>query len=78
MKAYKLIALALHYWFPLSAAAVSVAFESTWNNDAPFISGSTGNCAQFGLSEDDTVSCSFTYDDSLFTPGSGVSLENDQ
>jgi hypothetical protein len=63
---------------PYNASAVLVEFESTCNNDAPFVAGSNGNCALFGLSETDTVSGSFTYADALFTPGSGISLQNDQ
>ena len=61
-----------------AAAVVLVEFESTCNNDAPFVAGSTGNCTLFGLSETDTVSGSFTYADTLYTPGSGISLQNDQ
>lgn len=75
----RLVALAfLALCFPFNVAAVLVTFESTCNNDAPFVSGSTGNCALFGLSDTDTVSGSFTYADSLYTPGSGISLESDQ
>ena len=63
---------------PYNAAAVLVEFESTCNADPPFVAGSTGNCALFGLSDTDTVSGSFTYADALFTPGAGISLQNDQ
>ena len=65
-------------WIPFNAAAVLVEFESTCNNDAPFVSGSTGNCALFGLSDTDTVSGYFIYDDALYTPGLGIMLQNDQ
>lgn len=68
----------LALWLPFNASAVLVEFESTCNNDAPFVAGSTGNCALFGLSDTDTVSGYFTYDDSLYTPGSGISLQDDQ
>ena len=65
-------------WLPFNAGAVLVKFESTCNNDAPFVAGSTGNCALFELSDTDTVSGFFTYDDALYTPGSGISLPDDQ
>ena len=67
----------LAVWFPLNAA-VLVEFESTCNSEAPFVSGSNGNCALFGLTETDTVSGFFSYADALYTPGSGISLQNDE
>lgn len=63
---------------PFSATAATAVFESTCNDDAPFVAGSTGNCVLFGLSSTDTVTGFFTFDDTLFTPGSGISLENTQ
>ena len=35
---------------PFNAGAVLVEFESTCNNDVPFVSGSSGNCTLLGLS----------------------------
>lgn len=65
-------------YLPLQAKAALVEFSSTCNNDAPFVSSSTGNCALFGLSDTDRVTGFFTYSDVFFTPGSGISLQNDQ
>ncbi len=63
---------------PTRAFAVLVEFESTCNDDAPFVSGSNGSCALFGLGPTDTVTGAFSFDDSLYTPGQGQSLASDQ
>ena len=69
---------ALILLLPINVPAALVEFEASCNT-GPFIpSGSTGNCALFGLSPTDTVSGSFSFDDSLLTPGIGQTLTTGQ
>ena len=61
-----------------SIASVVFTYASTCNDDAPFVSGSNGDCAGFGLAETDTVSGSFTISLDDYTPGMGVSLDSSE
>jgi hypothetical protein len=74
----RLFALSLLVLLPLRVFAVLVEFESTCNDDAPFVSGANGSCALFGLGPSDTVSGAFSFADALYTPGLGLSLTSDQ
>lgn len=61
-----------------SLSSVVFTYTSTCNNDAPFVSGSNGDCAAFGLAETDTVNGSFTISLDDYTPGFGVSLDSSE